>query len=159
MLYPSLLLGADKLPITGDERYIGFKKIQKFAFVYVSAQGSAAEIGINEDEYTDRLRYQFKTAIAGMDIEKPSHLSEIMADISEAAKYGVLIVKVTTVNDNYPIPYHIDFYAGSLANYRIYNMTLLGYNNEYNVPRIVREKIQEFMEKFAIVFLKARAEL
>ena len=159
ILYPSLVLGADRLPAAGEERYDGFKKIESFAFVYVTAQGSAPEIGIDQDDYTDRLRYLFKTTIAGMDVEKPSNLSEIMTDLSKAAKYGVLIVNVTTVGHKHPIPYHIDFYAGSLANYRIYNATLLGYNNEYNVPRIVREKIEEFMEKFAIVFLKAREEL
>lgn len=156
-----------ELPEVGLLRilYPEFLDLEFFGNIRVVIEGEdAEEIGLDSDELTEFLRLKYKNNFAGFpykDVfaeEDAEKLIESLQDEVLQSMTGVIIVNVWIVGTNYPIAYHIETTAGSLAEMS-YENAVLGYGSSENVPDHVKKTINDMVEGLAIAFYKTRGEL
>jgi hypothetical protein len=154
------LLTSPAFALTDDElqkyQYRPLVPIEKFGWIKVTTYGTAEDIGLHSNELTDLLRLRFKNNFAGTKYES---FEGNYPTASEQPLVGSLWCSVWTIENKYPIPFHIKCGMGPLSNTETWHNEILGVGDKSRVPERVKRFLNELAEEAAIAFLKARGEM
>lgn len=71
-------------------------------------------------------------------------------------EWGFFVCQIWTVRENYPIALHITCRASVLNETEDWHDEILDIDTEEKVKSTVRETLNDFVEEFAVFFLKAK---
>lgn len=137
--------------------YGGLKKIEYFGFIHVHLKNKeSTKIGLSEEELGDFLRLRYRNNFGNVPYR---NLGAKMFDVKDASAVGNLWCGVWTVGDDFPVAYHVECKAGSMANPTILTDAVLGYGNKKNVPETIKKALDDMLSQFAIQFFKTRGDM
>jgi hypothetical protein len=139
--------------------YKDLATIERYGLVYVHLQGSAKDIGLDQDELSDYMKLKYKNNFSTVPYNKDENLILLGMNIDEQKKVGIMHINIWTVGDDYPVAYHIEIFSGPFYDESIYNNAVLGYDAADNIEKIVKETITKMIEELAITYFKIREEI
>jgi hypothetical protein len=148
-------------PSTKQDRYSCLSKIKDFGLIRVVFHGeNEKKIGLNNIELSNFLRLKYKNNFAGFPYNSIFNRKDAFNEMIKK-KIGMIIVTIWAVGDNYPIAYHVELKAKCLGSDALdtYEDAYLGYSYKAKIKGSIRKSIEDLVEKFAIIFFKARGEL
>ncbi|MCK8601239.1 hypothetical protein [Desulfoferrobacter suflitae] len=160
---PALAQSKVSMDLTEEEFdlfYGLFKDIQSFGLISLALVGDAERIGLSEQSLTRFLDEKFTEHFCNI---RYQDLSQDASRLAEAIalrdkKIGLITFRVWVIGEDYPMAYHVRCDAGSFQNPNIWSEEVLGHGSSRTVPTAIREILDELLQQFARVFLKARGE-
>ena len=135
-----------------------FQPIECFTSIDIKVVGEDVnKIGLTKEYLTDYLRLAVKREIPT--IRYQPDIVDFDKWETDAQKWGNISVTVWTVGSDYPIAYYVSIEAGNWKSSAIHKDAYLGYGSKNNVPETIKKNIAELVQRFAIVFYKARKEI
>lgn len=139
----------DLLNLNRERKYRTFRTVNAF-YVQILLEGSAEKLGLDRESLESYLRLRFANDLKDYSRD-PSTMQNLKDD-----EGGFFTCVIWTVRDRYPIALHIECSASVLFKEEKWHNEILGINNEETVKDTVRKSLRDFVEEFAVFFLKAK---
>lgn len=138
----------DFMVLNRERKYRAFRPIKVF-IPQVLIHGSAEKLGLDTERLNDYLRLRFVD-----DLKDYSSSSSTRNE-----EWGFFLCEIWTVRENYPIALHITCRASRLNETEDWHNEILGIVTNEQVKSTVRETLNDFVNEFAVFFLKAKGIL
>jgi hypothetical protein len=138
----------DFMVLNRERKYRVFRPI-KVLLPQVVLRGSASKLGLDYERLEDHLKLQFVDNLKDyMDVSSPN-MEEL----------GFFVCVIWTVRESYPIALSVTCRASVMHETEDWHEEALGIVSEEKVKATVRETLDDYVEEFAVFFLKAKGIL
>lgn len=135
----------DFMVLNRERKYRAFRPIKGF-FPQVLLHGSAEKLGLDSERLNDYLNLRF--------VDNLKDYSSAVSAKNE--ELGFFVCEVWTVRENYPIALHTTCRASTLNEKEDWHNGLLGIETKESLKSTVKATLNDFVEEFAVFFLKAK---
>ncbi len=158
---PSLVFAeSDVLSQLDRNKYSSFKTIESFKIIKCIFRGNGAEKnGLSKEDLTDFIRLKFENNMAGFPYKEMTDFEWQLMTRNEFPTKGQVWVYVWVVGTDYPLACHISLKAGSFDEGDQYTDAVLGVGAKEHLSRLVKDHINQMIERFAVKFFEVRNEL
>ena len=135
----------DFMVLNRERKYRAFRPIKDF-IPQVLLHGSAQNLGLDYERLNDYLKLRFADNLKDYSSGSSTRNEE----------WGFFVCEIWTVREDYPIALHIKCRANASNETEDWHNEILGIATKEKVKSTVKETLNDFVEEFAVFFLKAK---